>query len=293
MGTGFYISDGVQAAAGKEPAADLGTPPPVHGSDRHDETVPDVGEAPTAHALAGADHTADTLANLNLKVSDATLDDSADSRTPAAHKASHQNGGADEISVAGLSGALADAQTPSAHAASHKHGGADEVATATPAANAIPKADAAGKLDGWITGGGGQTTCVRVYRATTQSINNITWTAISFSNEDFDVGDMAEQVTNPTRVTIPSGEGGKYHFVGVVHSTEAMTAAKIKLRKNGTTDVSMGIYGGGGDLTGLVSDILDLAATDYIEIMVYHSTGSAKNIGTGSDQVYLAAHRMS
>lgn len=32
-----------------------------------------------------------------------------------AHKASHENGGADEISVAGLSGVLADPQTPAAH----------------------------------------------------------------------------------------------------------------------------------------------------------------------------------
>lgn len=35
--------------------------------------------------------------------------------TPPAHAASHQNGGTDEISVAGLSGLLADAQTPLAH----------------------------------------------------------------------------------------------------------------------------------------------------------------------------------
>jgi len=39
----------------------------------------------------------------------------------------------------------------SAHAASHQHGGADEVATATAAANAIPKAGAGGVLaDEWI-----------------------------------------------------------------------------------------------------------------------------------------------
>lgn len=41
--------------------------------------------------------------------------------------------------------------TPDPHAASHQHGGADEVATATPGANAIPKADATGTLDGWIS----------------------------------------------------------------------------------------------------------------------------------------------
>ncbi|HEY3233019.1 MAG TPA: hypothetical protein VGJ87_27555 [Roseiflexaceae bacterium] len=41
---------------------------------------------------------------------------------------------------------------PSAHAASHKHGGSDEIATATPAANAIPKATSAGTLaDAWLS----------------------------------------------------------------------------------------------------------------------------------------------
>lgn len=36
----------------------------------------------------------------------------ADARTPTAHKTSHENGGTDEISVAGLSGVLADPQPP-------------------------------------------------------------------------------------------------------------------------------------------------------------------------------------
>jgi hypothetical protein len=46
---------------------------------------------------------------------------------PDAHAPSHQNGGGDEISVAGLSGLLADPQTPTAHAASHASGGGDPV----------------------------------------------------------------------------------------------------------------------------------------------------------------------
>lgn len=49
----------------------------------------------------------------------------ADGQTPLAHKTSHQNGGSDEISVAGLSGLLADGQTPLAHATSHRLGGSD------------------------------------------------------------------------------------------------------------------------------------------------------------------------
>lgn len=56
-----------------------------------------------------------------VKTDDSRL---TDARTPTAHKTSHQDGGADEISVNGLSGTLADPQTAAAHAASHKNGGA-------------------------------------------------------------------------------------------------------------------------------------------------------------------------
>jgi hypothetical protein len=54
----------------------------------------------------------------------------ADAQDPVAHKTSHENGGADELSVAGLSGTLADAQTPAAHKTSHENGGADEISVA-------------------------------------------------------------------------------------------------------------------------------------------------------------------
>ena len=49
--------------------------------------------APTGHALGGAAHTADTLANLNSKVSDATLIDTADSRLSDARAPSGAAGG--------------------------------------------------------------------------------------------------------------------------------------------------------------------------------------------------------
>lgn len=78
-----------------------------------------------AHALGGSLHTPDTLANLNTKVSDATLDDASAARTPTAHASAHQDGGA------------------------------DEVATATPGANVIPKAGAGSTLaDGFIAESG-------------------------------------------------------------------------------------------------------------------------------------------
>lgn len=49
------------------------------------------------------------LTGLNFTLG-TSIDESTATRNPTAHKTSHQNGGADEISVAGLSGQLADAQ---------------------------------------------------------------------------------------------------------------------------------------------------------------------------------------
>ena len=57
------------------------------------------------HDIGGATHTADTLANLNSKVSDATLDDTADPREPETHAATHE-GGSDSLNVFNLTGDL-------------------------------------------------------------------------------------------------------------------------------------------------------------------------------------------
>jgi hypothetical protein len=47
--------------------------------------------------------------------------------TFADHSARHQDGGADEISVQGLSGLLSDQQTPRSHVSRHRNGGDDEL----------------------------------------------------------------------------------------------------------------------------------------------------------------------
>jgi len=69
--------------------------------------VDDTQFASATHDLGGSAHGADTLANLNSKVSDATLDDTGDARPPETHSTTHESGGADEISVFDLAGTLA------------------------------------------------------------------------------------------------------------------------------------------------------------------------------------------
>ena len=62
----------------------------------------------------------------------------------------HNGTGSTTVSYSSL-GSIPSSFAPSAHASSHKNGGTDEIATATAAANAIPKADNTGKLSAaWL-----------------------------------------------------------------------------------------------------------------------------------------------
>jgi len=99
---------------------------------------------PAAHDLGGAEHTADVLADVNAKISDATLLDTGDIqfKTGALHAAAdHENAGGLEVNVGGLSGLLADDQhvldaevlavaAALVHAARHQNAGADEISVA-------------------------------------------------------------------------------------------------------------------------------------------------------------------
>lgn len=58
-----------------------------------------VGNLPVPSHALGTAHSVDTLANLNAKVSDATLDDSSATRTPSLHAASHLSAGGDSIKL--------------------------------------------------------------------------------------------------------------------------------------------------------------------------------------------------
>lgn len=85
------------------------------------------GDATDAHDASAISVVSTTLSGTGTDVQavfeeiDNLLDD---------HSARHENGGADEVSVAGLSGLLADGQTPLAHASSHQDGGSDELSIA-------------------------------------------------------------------------------------------------------------------------------------------------------------------
>ena len=110
------------------------------------------------HAFAGASHTPSTLADVNTKISDGTIDKTTDARTPTVHEPSHRQGGTDELDVEllgapggsasevltadGAGGvAFSPAGAPGTHATTHEDGGADELAAANLAEATAPGND--------------------------------------------------------------------------------------------------------------------------------------------------------
>lgn len=127
--------------------------------------VPSTGEKAALVGTSGAPG----AGNLYVTNADAR---NTNARTPTAHAASHQNGGSDEISVAGLSGLLADQQTPLAHASSHSDGGSDAVDILdldgyTGSSSDVLRGDAT-----WGAGGGGSDWDVTIIKSADQTVSN-------------------------------------------------------------------------------------------------------------------------
>jgi hypothetical protein len=111
-------------------------PPAVHDNDLHAVNYEDrankgvaegyapldgSGYVPTANL--GALGTSPPVPSPNVLHDDQCFYESA----PALHSTSHQDGGGDEISIAGLVGKAADAQDPVGHHVSHEPGGSDPI----------------------------------------------------------------------------------------------------------------------------------------------------------------------
>ena len=126
----------------------------------------------------------------------------------------------------------------------------------------------------------------RLIRTTDQVISNNTATKIQFNGETFDTDGFHDNSTNNTRITIPSGKGGKYLFVGNgwpdTGSASYTGRFYSDLMKNNAainstyteTTTSASSYE-----TWTINAILDLSAGDYIEWRVFQSSTVSGNLG--------------
>lgn len=133
----------------------------------------------------------------------------------------------------------------------------------------------------------------RAYLATTaQAISNAAHTALQFNAESFDSDALHDNATNNTRLTIPTGKTGKWLFSGgAEYVANATGQRQITLRKNGTTFLtqSVAVATGSFDQMVLITDVLSLAAGDYIELMAYQNSGATLNVNFGENKTFLTA----
>ncbi|KKL66652.1 hypothetical protein LCGC14_2142830 [marine sediment metagenome] len=119
--------------------------------------------------------------------------------------------------------------------------------------------------------------------------------AVEWNAETFDSDAFHDNSTNPTRLTVPSGLGGKYAVHGLLLMPGAAvgsggTGRHIRIRKNGTTSMATSLIPVEAADVSIISmsieiySLVDLAATDYVELMGQQDTGGTVDV-TGDNTV--------
>lgn len=121
----------------------------------------------------------------------------------------------------------------------------------------------------------------RVTKSGNQSLTTDTWTAVAWDTENHDTAAMHDTVTNNSRITAPTA--GVY-LVGAVLSIAASADANprgLRIRKDGATTVGEALVynsdpvGGAANTTINLVTMLEIGATEYVEVMAYQKSGGA------------------
>ena len=115
---------------------------------------------------------------------------------------------------------------------------------------------------------------------TVASSTNVT---VNWDVETFDTDAFHSTSSNTSRITIPAGLGGKYLVVAkglLENAAEGLSI--IRLYKNGSQVFTIDMYKWNGGYTHTtLTDIIDLVATDYLEIVWFQNTGSSGTLQAG------------
>jgi hypothetical protein len=118
-----------------------------------------------------------------------------------------------------------------------------------------------------------------IFGTGTQSISNATQTAITWNSESFDTDAFHSTSTNTSRITIPAGKAGKYLISGLIEVSNTTTGSwQLSIYKNGS--ITRGFILDASDVfpSAQLSHVLDLVATDYVEIFIWQNSGTSQTI---------------
>jgi hypothetical protein len=147
----------------------------------------------------------------------------------------------------------------------------------------------AGGVPSWATPSSGSTFAgCRLTKSVGQTLTNNADTIITWDVETFDVGGYHDNVTNNSRITIPSGKAGYYQInAALSYAATGAGTRIIQIAKNGVTFtynlVVVGANASGYE-TPTFSDVIYGAVGDYFEVGGLQSSGGNLNvIGNNGD----------
>ena len=127
---------------------------------------------------------------------------------------------------------------------------------------------------------------------TAQTLSHNTWTKMNLGTEVFDT----DSAFGSNKFTVPSGEDGKYSFTyGIaVNNVDDGEKTQVKIYKNGSSiDNSHNRTIGSTDnqlYYAQSTQIVDLDATDYIELYGMHEEGGSQD--TNYSHVFLSGYKL-
>jgi hypothetical protein len=127
--------------------------------------------------------------------------------------------------------------------------------------------------------GGTNTPNFKVNQSSGQSISNATFTKLAWGTEQWD----SDSAFASDKFTVPSGQGGKYWFQATteIPNIDSGEFVNITFYKNGSgqdgTTARWYSATSNGGVRSRVQVVLNLSASDYIEVYVYHNEGGSQS----------------
>ena len=131
----------------------------------------------------------------------------------------------------------------------------------------------------WVAKPAGSDIAARAHHSVDQSISNNSDTVVALNSERFDTDTIHDNISNNSRLTATTA--GKYLILAQATFAANGTGIRmVSIRLNGVTFLARFSMSAASSFRHLLIAVTfaDLAATDYVEMLVYQNSGAALNL---------------